>query len=63
MKKIMLIVSAGMLAYAMYDRVKSNKEKHALAAAEAEIEYLEQELAAAKRNQYDIRERRRIFKR
>jgi len=67
LKKIMLVISAGMIAYDVYDRikrtVKSNSEKDALSEAEAEIEYLEKELATAKRNQYDIGERRRTFKR
>ena len=67
LKKIMVVISAGLLAYDMYDRIKrtikNNNEKNAILKAEAEIEHLERELAAAKRNQYDIRERRRTFKR
>jgi len=60
----MAVISAGMLAYEVYDRVKRVKnEKSALAEAEAEIEYLEKELAVARRNQYDSSERRRTFKR
>ena len=63
MKKIKLIIGTGILAYEIYDRVKRNNEKRALADAEVEIEYLEQELAIARRNQYEDGERRRKFKR
>jgi len=59
----MLVVSVGMLAYEVYDRVKRINEKRALSAAEVEIEYLEKELATARRNQYEDGERRRKFKR
>ena len=59
----MFVISAGLLIYDVYDRVKRNNEKRTLAAAEVEIEHLEKELATAKRNQYDTGERKRTFKR
>ena len=53
----MVIISAGLLAYDVYDRVrrtiKNNEEKNALTAAEAEIIQLEKELAAAKHTKYN----------
>ena len=56
LKKIMFIISAGLLAYDVYDKIKrtmkSNEEKNALYAAEAEVKRLEKELAATKRNQH-----------
>ena len=63
MKKIMAVISIGMVAYEVFDRVKRINEKRALTEAEAEIEYLEKELATARRNQYESGERRRSFKR
>ena len=63
LKKIMFVISAGMLAFEVYDRFKRNKEKHTLAEAEAAIENLERELATVRRNQYESGERRRTFKR
>ena len=55
LKKIMFLISAGLLAYDVYDKVKrtmkENEEKNALSKAKIEIECLEKELAAAKSNQ------------
>lgn len=59
----MLMVSLAMLAYEVYDGIKRVNERRALSAAEFEIEYLEKELAVARRNQYDDGEKRRKFKR
>ena len=63
LKKIMFVISAGMVAFEVYDRIKRHKEKHTLAEAESTIEHLEKELATVRRNQYDTKERRRVFKR
>jgi len=63
MKKFKLILGAGVVAYEVYDRIKRNNEKRALSAAQVEIEYLEQELAAVKRNLHENTERRRKFTR
>ena len=67
MKKILAVISVGMLAYDAFDKVKrAVKEKNeinALSAAEQKIENLEKELSTVKRSHYDTGERRRRFKR
>ena len=67
MKKIVAVISIGMLAYDAFDKikraVKEKNEINALSAAEKKIEILEKELATVKRSHYDAGERRRQFKR
>lgn len=62
-KKIVFFIVVCMLAYEVYEWVKRDNMQRALLAAELETVFLEDELAIARRNQYDNGEKRRTFKR
>lgn len=54
---------ACVMAYKVYEVVKCMNMRRALLNAEIETIFLEEELAVARRNQYDDGEKRRKFKR
>lgn len=62
-KKIMFVISAGMIAYEVYDRVKRTKKNSTASGTDPKVADLEKELAKAKRTQSENMERRRMFKR